>query len=131
MKTIELYIYFMETIKWATALKPLLVRYKGKKYPLDYKNTYQLLVMVVLSARDSDRNINSLAPELFKEFPNMKALAVTNNEALLKHIKNVSGSANKSNWLLKITKEIKLDKNIPITMGGLTALTGIGRKSPM
>ncbi|MCD6066238.1 MAG: endonuclease [Bacteroidetes bacterium] len=119
----------MKTTNWPQAIKPLLAKYKGKKHPLDYKNTYQLLVMVVLSARDSDRHINSLAPELFKDFPDMQALAATNSAALMKHIKKVSGSANKAEWLLKIAKEVKRDKSIPLTMEGLTALPGIGRKS--
>ena len=60
---------------WAKAIKPLIKKYKGKKHPLEYKNIYQLLVMVVLSAQDSDRHINSLAPELFKAFPDMEALS--------------------------------------------------------
>ncbi len=40
---------------WPEAIKPLLKKYKGKQHPLEYKNTYQLMVMVVLSAQDSDR----------------------------------------------------------------------------
>lgn len=119
----------MEKTNWPQALKPLLKEYKNKKHPLEYKNIYQLVVMVVLSARDSDRHINSLAPDLFKDFPNMKALAATNNAALMKHIKKVSNSANKAKWLLEIAKTVKTDKNIPLTMDGLTALPGIGRKS--
>jgi len=63
------------TTNWPEALKPLLKKYKGKQHPLEYKNTYQLLVMVVLSAQDSDRNINSLAPTLFEAYPNMQSLA--------------------------------------------------------
>jgi endonuclease-3 len=119
----------MESINWPKAIKPLIDQYKGKKHPLDYKNTYQLLVMVVLSARDSDRHINSLAPALFKDFPNMQALAATNEAALMKHIKKVSSSGNKAGWLLQIAKTVKEDKNIPLTMEGLTSLPGIGRKS--
>jgi len=61
-------------VNWPEAIKPLLEKYKGQQHPLEYKNVYQLVVMVVLSAQDSDRNINKLAPELFKAFPEMKAL---------------------------------------------------------
>lgn len=124
-----MYIYNMEKPDWQKAISPLIKEYKGKKHPLDYKNVYQLLVMVILSARDSDRHINSLAPTLFKDFPNMKALAATNSAALLKHISKVSNSASKVDWLLKLAASVKDDKNIPLTMEGLTALPGIGRKS--
>jgi len=53
---------------WATAFKPLLAKYKGKPHPLEYKNIYQLLVMVILSAQDSDKNINKLAPHCLPLF---------------------------------------------------------------
>ena len=54
---------------WHKAIQPLLKKYKKTKHPLEYKNIYQLVVMVVLSARDSDKNINSVAPKLFESYP--------------------------------------------------------------
>ena len=63
----------MASHNWQKEIQPLIKQYKGKKHPLDYNNGYELLVMVVLSAQDSDRNINKLAIELFKAFPDMKA----------------------------------------------------------
>ena len=65
-------------VNWQEAIQALLKKYKDKQHPLEYKNIYQLVVMVVLSAQDSDRNINKLAPELFKAFPDMKALVESN-----------------------------------------------------
>jgi len=114
---------------WAQAIKPLIKKYKGKKHPLEYKNIYQLLVMVVLSAQDSDKHINSLAPELFKVFPNMESLSNATPEALFPYVGKVRNFANKAKWLSAIAKQIKKDKNIPLTMEALTALPGIGRKS--
>ena len=70
-------------VDWPEAIKPLLKKYKGKQHPLEYKSIYQLLVMVVLSAQDSDRNINQLAPKLFEAFPNMKALSKATEELLI------------------------------------------------
>ena len=69
-------------INWPDAIKPLLKKYKDKKHPLDYKNTYQLLVMVVLSAQDSDVHINKIAPTLFEAFPNMEALSKATEDSL-------------------------------------------------
>ena len=116
-------------IDWAKAVKPLIKKYKGKKHPLEYKNIYQLLVMVVLSAQDSDKHINSLASELFKIFPDMGSLSITTPEMLYPYIGKVRNFGNKAKWLTAIAKQIKKDKNIPVTMEGLTALPGIGRKS--
>ncbi len=114
---------------WAQAIKPLIKKYKGKKHPHEYKNIYQLLVMVVLSAQDSDKHINSLAPELFKVFPNMESLSNATPEALFPYVGKVRNFANKAKWLSAIAKQIKKDKNIPLTMEELIALPGIGRKS--
>jgi len=116
-------------VDWAEAIKPLIKKYKGKKHPLEYKNIYQLLVMVVLSAQDSDRHINSLAPELFKAFPNMEALSNATPETLFPLVGKVRNFGNKTKWLTAIAKQIKKDKDIPVTMEELVALPGIGRKS--
>lgn len=114
---------------WTTKLKPILRKYKDKKHPLDYHNLYQLVIMVVLSAQDSDANINKIAPALFEAFPNMERLAVSNAETLIPYISKVKNFGTKANWLLEIAQTIKNDNNIPLTMEGLTALKGIGRKS--
>lgn len=114
---------------WPEAIKPLLKKYKGKQHPLDYKNTYQLVVMVVLSAQDSDRNINNLAPKLFEAYPNMQALTKATEETLFPFISKVRNFGNKAKWLTGIAEKIKKDSNIPDTLDALVELPGIGRKS--
>lgn len=119
----------MAEANWSEKFKPLIKKYKGKKHPLEYKNTYQLLVMVILSAQDSDKHINQVAIDLFKAFPNMESLAKADAEMLYKYIGKVRNFGNKTKWLLDLAKKIKTDKNIPLTMEELTELPGIGRKS--
>ncbi|HLP39744.1 endonuclease III [Lacibacter sp.] len=114
---------------WPEAIKPLLKKYKGKQHPLEYKNTYQLVVMVVLSAQDSDRNINSLAPKLFEAYPNMQALTKATEETLFPFISKVRNFGNKAKWLTGIAEKIKKDSSIPDTLDALVELPGIGRKS--
>ncbi|TDE49894.1 endonuclease III domain-containing protein [Flavobacterium sp. GT3P67] len=120
---------FENSTDWAKNLEPILTKYKGKKHPLEYHNLYQLMVMVVLSAQDSDANINKIAPILFEAYPNMESLAVSNVEALIPYITKVRNFGTKANWLLEIAQTIQKDENIPLTMEGLVALKGIGRKS--
>ncbi len=119
----------MSVVNWSEAIKPLLKKYKGKKHPLDFENTYQLLVAVVLSAQDSDKHINQIAPTFFNVFPNMKTLAKATPEAIQEQISDVRNFGNKSKWLSALSKQIKEDKNIPLTLAELTELPGIGRKS--
>ena len=107
----------------------MLEKYKNTKHPLDYKSAYQLVVMVVLSAQDSDKHINSIAPAFFKVYPNMKKLAKTTDTELQAQISGVRNFSNKVKWLMQIAEVVKEDKNIPEKLDALTALPGIGRKS--
>ncbi|MGN6619380.1 MAG: endonuclease III domain-containing protein [Ilyomonas sp.] len=116
-------------VNWPEAVKPLLERYAQNKHPLDYKNIYQLLVMVVLSAQDSDRNINKIAPKLFEAFPDMAKLSKATPEDLYPYISGVRNYSNKAKWLIETAQSIKKDSNIPLTLDELTELSGIGRKS--
>ena len=116
-------------INWSEAMKPLLKKYKDKKHPLEYKKLYQLVIMVVLSAQDSDRHINQLAPKLFEAFPNMQSLSRATPDSLYPFIGEVRNFANKAKWLIELSQKIKKDGNIPLTLDELTELPGIGRKS--
>jgi endonuclease-3 len=119
----------MAATQWKKALQPLIKKYKGKKHPLNYQNTYQLVVMVVLSAQDSDRHINKIAPDFFAAYPDMKALSKADEEGLHALISGVRNYRNKTKWLLAIASQIKDDKKIPTNLEALTELPGIGRKS--
>jgi endonuclease III len=119
----------MASINWQKELQPLIKKYKGKKHPLNYNNIYELLVAVVLSAQDSDRHINQIAPDFFNAFPDIKALSKAEAASLYPFISKVRNFNNKTKWLLELAATLKEDKNIPVTMAELTALPGIGRKS--
>lgn len=73
---------FEDNNDWETKLLPLITKYKGKKHPLEYANTYQLMIMVILSAQDSDANINKIAPALFNRFPTLESLKSISVEEL-------------------------------------------------
>lgn len=120
---------FNESIDWPKELRPLIAKYKGKEHPLHYKNIYQLLVMVVLAAQDSDANINKVTVDFFKKFPDMKALSKANTTELHQYLDKVRFNGNKIAWLQEIAETVKEDKNIPKTMKELIGLKGVGRKS--
>jgi len=117
------------SINWLKHFKPLFKIYGQRKHPLEFKNPYQLLVVVILSARDSDQHINEIAPRFFKRYPSMKELARAKPQEMFPLIGSVTNFANKAKWLVSIARIVKDNKKIPKTMEGLTALSGIGRKS--
>ena len=114
---------------WMEWLEPLIKQYANRKHPLDYKSRYQLLAMVILSAQDSDKHINELAPAFFEIYPTVADLALAQPEDLHRYIGTVRNFGNKSNWLVKLAQTIGSDDKIPTTMETLTKLPGVGRKS--
>jgi len=107
----------------------LMQQYANRKHPLNYQSRYQLLVMVILSAQDSDKHINELAPAFFEAYPSVNSLAKASAEELHRHISTVRNFGNKANWLVKLSQMVEDDARIPTTIAELTKLPGIGRKS--
>jgi endonuclease III len=118
----------MET-NWIQALEPLFAQYGKKKHPLDYQSRYQLVVMVVLSAQDSDKHINELAPKFFAAYPTMNSLSHETTEDLQQLIGSVRNWGNKAKWLIQMAQAVGEDEKIPHTLEELTKLPGLGRKS--
>ena len=85
--------------------------------------------MVILSAQDSDKHINELAPVIFDAYPSMNTLTQATAEDLHQLISSVRNFCNKASWLVKLAQQIGDDDKIPTTMAELTKLPGIGRKS--
>lgn len=120
---------FEDTKDWTKALNPIIEKYSCKKHPLDYNNLYQLMIMVILSAQDSDANINKIAPSLFSAYPNLKSLVISNVDSLIPYISKVRNFNTKANWIIEIAQTLKENQNIPMNLVDLMALKGIGRKS--
>lgn len=114
---------------WSEKLQPLIEKYKGKKHPLDYENLYQLMVAVILSAQDSDANINKVAPAFFEKFPNLESLAVSSVEDVIPFVSKVRNFNTKASWLVEIAQTLNTNANIPTQLDDLVSLKGIGRKS--
>jgi endonuclease III len=118
----------MET-NWTESIEPLLRQFEGRKHPLDYANRYQLVVMVILSAQDSDKHINELAKDFFKSYPTMNELANASVGDIQRLISSVRNFGNKATWLTQLAKTVGDDSKIPHTLAELILLPGIGRKS--
>lgn len=116
-------------IDWSAAIKPLLKKYKNSPHPLEAANTYQWIVMVVLSAQSTDNVVNQIAPEFFKVFPTMSSLSKADPELLFPYISKIRNFRHKAQWLVETSKAIKSDSKIPLEIDALVELPGIGRKS--
>lgn len=67
----------------------------GKHMPaaeseLQYKDPYQLLVAVILSAQCTDKRVNMTTPALFEAFPTPQDMARATAEEIYPYIKSIS-----------------------------------------
>ena len=67
---------------------------------LDFRNNFELVVAVVLSAQCTDKRINQVTPRLFQDFPTPEAMAQTTSEVIFDYIKSVSYPNNKAKHLV-------------------------------
>ncbi|KXK45298.1 MAG: endonuclease III [Bacteroidetes bacterium] len=98
---------------------------------LQYKNPYQLLVAVILSAQCTDKRVNMTTPALFKAFPNAKTLAAASSDEVFTYIKSISYPNNKAKHLTAMAKMLVEDfkGKVPSEIEDLIKLPGVGRKT--
>ncbi len=98
---------------------------------LEYKNPYQLLVAVILSAQCTDKRINLTTPAIFQKYPSAKELSEASFEELFPYIKSISYPNNKTKHLIGMAQMLMhdFDGEVPMTVEELMKLPGVGRKT--
>ena len=98
---------------------------------LKYKNPYELLVAVILSAQCTDKRVNMVTPALFKAFPNAKILAAATSDEVFTFIRSISYPNNKAKHLVGMAQMLQNDfkGKVPSELNELTKLPGVGRKT--
>lgn len=98
---------------------------------LHFRNPYELLVAVMLSAQCTDKRVNLVTPALFERYPDPFALAEAEVAEIFGHIRSVSYPNSKSAHLSGMAKRLVADfgGEVPHTLEELTSLLGVGRKT--
>ena len=101
------------------------------KPELDFKNQFELLCAVMLSAQTTDKRVNSVTKELFIKYPNPKSMMDADINDVIKIIFSVGLSNNKANNLISLSKMLyeKYNSTVPNTLEELVTLPGVGRKT--
>ena len=98
---------------------------------LHYRNNYQLLVAVILSAQCTDKRVNMITPALFEAFPSPEVMAVATPEAVFEYIRSCSYPNNKAKNLVGMAKKLVSDfgGEVPGDIDSLLTIPGVGRKT--
>lgn len=105
--------------------------YPDAKCELNFETPLQLLIATILSAQTTDKKVNEVTKDLFKEYPDLESFLTITNEELEERIKQIGLYRNKSKHLILMFRQLKEKFNgeVPQTMEGVMSLAGAGRKT--
>jgi len=98
---------------------------------LEYKNPYNLLVAVVLSAQATDRSVNKATARLFPAIDTPEKMVALGEERLREAIKTIGLYRTKAKNVIALSKALieRHGGNVPRDREQLQALAGVGRKT--
>ncbi len=109
----------------------LIEKYDGATTELDFRNLYELLVAVMLSAQCTDKRVNIITPALFEKYPDVAAMSEADVDEVKALINSCSFFNNKATNLVKMAKSVmeKFGGEIPLDEKALMSLAGVGQKT--
>ncbi|MBV9438607.1 MAG: endonuclease III [Candidatus Eremiobacteraeota bacterium] len=118
----------------ATAREELAIlerTYPNAVTALQYRNAFELLVAVVLSAQTTDARVNLTTPSLFARYPDPDALAAAEPAEVERLIKSCGFYRVKTKNIIGAAQALVGEHGgrVPSERGALEALPGVGRKS--
>lgn len=98
---------------------------------LIYKNPFQLVVAVILSAQCTDKRVNMVTPDLFERYPDAFSMSRSSSDEIFTFISSVTYPNNKSKHLANMAKMLyeKFKGVVPDNTEELMELPGVGRKT--
>lgn len=120
------------TKKEIEAIKEAFVsRYDTAVTELQYKNIYELVIAVALSAQCTDKRVNMLTPGLFEKYPDVYTLAKADIDDVKAIINSCSFFNNKAKNIIAMAQRVVdvYDGEIPQNEKELVTLAGVGQKT--
>lgn len=107
------------------------IMYKDAKCGLNYRNMYELIVAVSLSAQTTDVSVNKVTPILFNKYPSPFDLAKAELIDVENIIKSLGLYKNKAKNLILLGNELveKYNGEVPSSLEQLQELSGVGYKT--
>ena len=116
--------------------KEYIIENLNRLYPdahceLNHKDSFELLIAVVLSAQTTDVSVNRVTPALFEKYPDAISLSEASEEDVMRLIHSIGLYKNKSRNIINLAKELvkRFDGEVPSKREELESLPGVGRKT--
>ena len=105
--------------------------YPGVECPLAHKNTFELLVAVILSAQCTDAAVNKVTPSLFQRYPAPAALSRASIADVESLIRTLGLFRAKARSLRRCAQQLveEFNREVPAPMEELVRLGGVSRSA--
>ena len=106
-------------------------RYDDAVTELDYKNAFELVIAVALSAQCTDKRVNIITPALFLKYPSVNELAAADINEVKSFLNSCSFFNNKAKNIIAMAQRVLevYDGQIPMNEKDLQTLAGVGQKT--
>ena len=98
---------------------------------LDHSNAFEMLIATILSANTADACVNTITPELFRQYPDVKRLMRASLEDIIGIIRPCGTYNRKSSYIRDSARLIveNFGGKVPKSMEDLITLPGVSRKT--
>jgi len=112
-------------------IRELRKQFPNSKTELNYRNNFELLVSVILSAQCTDKRVNEVTATLFKKYKKLDDYVNADISKFEQDIRSTGFYRNKAKNILGAAKVVKNDFNgkLPKTMEEMLTIPGVARKT--
>ena len=106
-------------------------RYDEAVTELNYRNAFELVIAVALSAQCTDKRVNVITPALFKKYPDPVSLGNADLDDVKALINTCSFFNNKAKNIIKMAQRVVevYGGEVPLDEKELVSLAGVGQKT--
>lgn len=121
----------LDTVETTKVIEAMGRIFPEAKAELNHKNTFELLVAVILSAQTTDVGVNKATPKLFEAYPTPELMMQANLLDIEDKIKTIGLYRNKAKFIKNTATKLVEEFNgeVPMSRKELESLPGVGRKT--
>ena len=107
--------------------------YPDATVTLDHCAHWQLLIATILSAQQTDQQVNRVTPALFARFPSPQDLAAAAPDEIEYYLRTLGLFRVKARYIQETCRQLVAEHGgeVPADLAALTALPGVGRKTAL
>lgn len=106
-------------------------QYPDPKSELHYESPFQLLVATIMAAQATDKQVNIITRELFRQAPDAERMSRMELDEIKSLVRSINYFNNKAKNILDVSRIVmeRYQGEVPATREELETLPGVGRKT--